>query len=277
MQNLIAFFQRFKIFIVFVIFQFFALWAFFGLNSFPRAFAYNKTSLLFASWHQRQQKYIDYFQLHSINEKLLYENAKLLQEIQVLHSLVDTSALDSGFINKFSSYQFQPAKVIHSTHDKQNNYLVLNKGKKHGIIPKMGVITGNGIVGITYFTSENFTIVKSVLTKNINISVYIDGIAAHGLLKYLDIEPKQISLTGISNDIPLRRGLKILTRGSSGYFPKGIEVGQIDVIEEIEGKPLWDLKIRLGQDMRRVHNVFVISNDKQDELNTVLERIEDNQ
>ncbi|MCC5924714.1 MAG: rod shape-determining protein MreC [Crocinitomicaceae bacterium] len=271
MQNLIAFFQRFKIFIVFSLLQFFALWGFFGLNSFPRAVAYNKTSLIFANLHQKQQKYLDYFQLQSINEKLLEENAMLLKKIEHLQSFVDTIQLE----DQYASFNFIPAKVIHSTHDRQNNYLILDIGKKDGVVPKMGVITGNGVVGITYYSSENFTIVKSILTKNINLSVFIDGITAHGLLKYLELDPKHINLTGISNDIPLRRGLKILTRGSSGYFPKGLVIGQIDSIEEIEGKPLWNLKIRLGQDMRRVDHVYIITNKNQSELFEVLDSIEE--
>lgn len=277
MQNLIAFFQRFKIFIVFLLLQLFALWAFFGLNSFPRAVVYNKASLIFASWHETQQNYIDYFQLQSINEELRKENALLLEEIQRMEALIDTFELEKVFVDEFNHFQFTPAKVIHSAHDKLNNYIVLNVGKRHGITPKMGVLTGKGVVGITYFTSTNFTIVKSVLTENFNLSVEIDGISAHGLLKYIDLDPIRVNLTGVSNDIPLRRGLKIVTRGSSGYFPKGINVGQIDAIAEIEGKPLWDLKIRLGQDMRRVNHVFVISNQTQAELHSVMEKIVENE
>mgnify|MGYP000713252251 CR=1 FL=1 len=106
MQNLIAFFQRFKIFIVFLLLQFFALWAFFGLNSFPRAVAYNKTSLFFANLHQKQQKYLDYFHLQSINEKLHQENSELLAEIAMLQILVDTFSLSKNFTDKFDNFTF---------------------------------------------------------------------------------------------------------------------------------------------------------------------------
>ena len=38
------------------------------------------------------------------------------------------------------------------------------------------------------------------------------------------------------------------------------------MLESVEGKPLWDIKIRLSQDMRKVYHVFVIENILGEEL-----------
>ena len=54
---------------------------------------------------------------------------------------------------------------------KRDNFFTLNIGNIQGIEKGMGVFSSNGVVGIIHNTSKHFSVVKSVLTKNINIKV----------------------------------------------------------------------------------------------------------
>lgn len=64
-----------------------------------------------------------------------------------------------------------PAEVINSTSTKRDNYFTINKGRLTGIKEGMGVMSGEGIVGFVFDVSEHFSIVKTVLSDNINIPV----------------------------------------------------------------------------------------------------------
>ena len=111
----------------------------------------------------------------------------------------------------------------------------------------MGVFSSNGVVGIIHNSSNHFSLVKSVLTSDINIDVMIDGDGAFGLLKWNGKDPRFATIYGITNDIEIPIGSKVITRGGGGIFPKGISVGQVKSVKSIEGKPVWRIQIELSE------------------------------
>jgi rod shape-determining protein MreC len=266
MRNLIAFFQRFRVFLVFLVLQIIALGSFFSWMSYPRTKFFNTSSVItggILSWKHEVTKYIT---LSDANQRLQKDIIALRKEMPESYINIDTK---TSLINDTlyeQAFRYIPATVINSSQQHKNNYFTIDAGRLKGISPKMGVVSSVGVVGIVYDVSDHFAVVKSILTENINFSAYIEGSTAFGILKYLDNDPRRVSLTGISNDITLKRGSLVKTRGSSGYFPKGLTIGKIDVMEPVEGKPLWDIKIRLSQDMRKVHHVFVVENILGEEL-----------
>jgi rod shape-determining protein MreC len=266
MRNLIAFFQRFRVFLVFLVLQIIALGSFFSWMSYPRTKFFNTSSVItggILSWKHEVTKYIT---LSDANQRLQKDIIALRKEMPESYINIDTK---TSLINDTlyeQAFRYIPATVINSSQQHKNNYFTIDAGRLKGISSKMGVVSSVGVVGIVYDVSDHFAVVKSILTENINFSAYIEGSTAFGILKYLDNDPRRVSLTGISNDITLKRGSLVKTRGSSGYFPKGLTIGKIDVMEPVEGKPLWDIKIRLSQDMRKVHHVFVVENILGEEL-----------
>lgn len=54
-------------------------------------------------------------------------------------------------------------------------YITINKGARDGIREDMGVIDGNGVVGIVYKTSPNYSVVISILNSKSSISCKIVG------------------------------------------------------------------------------------------------------
>ena len=64
-----------------------------------------------------------------------------------------------------------------------NNH-TLDKGEKDGIRSEMGVVNGNGIVGIVYLTSDNYSVVIPVLNSKSNISCKIKKSDYFGFLKW---------------------------------------------------------------------------------------------
>ncbi len=274
MRNLIAFFQRFRVFLVFLALQLLALGSYFSFVSYPRTQFFNTSNTVAAKLLTTQRDITKHFFLDQENRVLQEEISRLKNQLDHALSSKDSSEIITDSLKGFS-YTFFPATVINASYSRKNNYFTINVGASDGIQPKMGVITAHGVVGVVYDVSTHFAVVKSILTENFNLSAYISSNKAFGIIKYLDLNPKQVSLTGISNDIELNIGDTIFTMGSGGYFPSGIPIGKIVEYTVIEGKPLWDISVELFQDMRKLHYVQVIKHIKELELTELENQIEE--
>lgn len=266
MRNLIAFFQRFRVFLVFIVLQIIALGSFFSWMSYPRTKFFNTSSDVTGSMLSWKHQVMKYLTLAEANVQLQKDIVTLLSERPESFIRIDqkTALINDTLYEQ--AFRYIPATVINSSQQHRNNYFTIDAGRLKGISLKMGVVSSDGVVGIVYDVSDHFSVVKSILTENINISAYIEGSTAFGILKYLENDPRIVSLTGISNDIAVKRGSLVKTRGSSGYFPKGLTIGKVAVMETVEGKSLWDINVILSQDMRKLHHVFVIENVLDEEL-----------
>jgi rod shape-determining protein MreC len=265
MRNLIAFFRRFRVFLIFVVLQLFAMSTYFSFLSFPRSQYLTSASAINGSIWEMRNDVTKHFNLSKNNDALQKENIALREKLPLsFHRLQYGLAKIDDTLYK-QQYQFIPATVINSTYTKRNNYFTLNIGSNQGIKHGMGVFSDKGIVGTIHNTSANFSVVKTVLTENINVDVMIEPIGLFGLLKWDGRDPRLGSITGISNDLKIKNWSKVVTRGGSGIFPRGLTVGHVRRIKPIEGKPLWDVVVRYSEDYRTLQRVYVIKNLMQQE------------
>ncbi|MBP6090568.1 MAG: rod shape-determining protein MreC [Crocinitomicaceae bacterium] len=265
MRNLIAFFQRFRVFVVFVVLQIIAMSTYFSFLNFPRTQYLTSASSLNASFLETKHSFTKHFNLVHNNYLLQLENIALRKKLpQSYHQLQHGYVKIDDTLYK-QQYTYTPALVINSTCTKENNYFTLDIGKDHGIHRGMGVFSDKGIVGVIHKTSDHYSIVKSVLTENINVDVMIEPIGLFGLLKWDGKDPRRGTIAGISNDMKIKRWSKVVTRGGSGIFPRGLNVGKIEALKSVEGKPIWDVVLRFSEDYRKIQRVYVIKNLLQEE------------
>ena len=205
-------------------------------------------------------KLAGYFSLEESNKLLKVENAMLRKKIsgdlyQVnrnTYKIVDTSFEQQ--------YEYISASIINSTVTKRNNYFTLDCGSLQGVVRGMGVFSPNGIIGIVHNTSSHYSVVKSLLTQNINIDVEIEGAGLFGFLKWNGKSPLKGTITGVSNDAKIKKGARVVTRETLGLFPRGLLVGYVESFSVLEGKPLWDITIKFNENYSRVKDVYVIKN-----------------
>ena len=174
-------------------------------------------------------------------------------------------------------YTYIPATVINLTVSKRNNYFTLNIGRKQGVYRGLGVFSDKGVVGVIHNTSEHYSVVKSVLTKDINIDVTIEPIGLFGLLKWSGRDARRGSISGISNDLRIKKGSKVVTKGGSGIFPKGLAVGVVEKINPIEGEPLWDVVVKFSENFRTIQRVYVVKNLMIEEQKNIEKNIPDDE
>ena len=260
MRNLIAFFKRFRVFLVFAFLQGLALSTYFTYLNFPRSQYLTSASIVNGQILTVKNDVTKHFNLSYNNYRLQKENISLRKRLPQSFIPVQSNVFKIDDTLYHQQYEYIAATVINSTFDKRNNYFTLNIGSNQGVKRGMGVFSDKGIVGIIHNSSEHFAVVKSVLTEAINIDVMIESTGAFGLLKWDGGNPKIGSISGISNDMKMKRWSKIVTRGGSGIFPRGMNVGIVNSFKPVEAKPLWDISFYYSEDYRKIQRVYVIKN-----------------
>lgn len=273
MRNLVAFLRRFRIFLVFVLLQVFSLYLYIQNSEFARLQALSTASALNGSIMSARHEITKHFRLEHTNALLAKENAFLRARLKESNYKVQRRSFKIEDTIYQHQYVYYPAVVVGNTFDKRNNYMTIDLGSNSGIKQGWGVISSEGVVGIVHAVGKTYSVVKTVLSKNINIDVSLKDDGAFGLLKWDGVSPSICQVSGISNDITIKKWAHVITRGSSGIFPKGIPVGVVEKRKSIEGKPLWDLQVNLSVDFRRIEYVYVVKNLKYKELQEVNQRI----
>lgn len=260
MRNLIAFLKRFQIFLVFAILQVVALYFYFSFYYYPRSVYLSTAATTNAKVWEVKHAVSKQFNLSNTNTELQKNNAALMEQIPANYFRIDDQTIKVDDTIYRQKFEYIIGEVINSTVEKRNNYFTINVGEKHGVERGLGVISDKGVVGVIHRTSEHYSIVKSVLTENINISVVIENIGLYGLLKWDGIDERRGSIAGISNDLQIKKWSKVVTREGTGIFPKGIMVGKVETLKNVEGEAFWDVSILFSEDYRKLQRIYVVKN-----------------
>ena len=156
-------------------------------------------------------------------EVLKNENLKMQEEQIELTTLRELYKLD----NIYSDYDKIGANVIGCNSDNWYNTFTIDKGSKDGIEVDMNVIAGNGLVGIVYQVSENYSLVRSIIDDESKVSAMLlkssETCAVNGDLQL--IENGYLKLSYLDADADIKDGDMIVTSNISAKFLAGILIG----------------------------------------------------
>ena len=122
----------------------------------------------------------------------------------------------------------------------------------------MGVVCGQGIVGVTYLVSDHYTVVIPVLNKTSRISCAIRGHNYFGILRWDGKEAGVTYLEDIPRHARFKRGDWVETNGYSSIFPPGVLVGKIETVYNSADGMSYRVKVRLSTDFGCLRDVMVI-------------------
>lgn len=263
MQQIINFFIRNKNFLLFLFLLVISLGLTIQSHSFHKSKFVSSANFLTGSIYTVKNDITTYFGLREENKLLLEENSRLKNLLQLSKNdevtIADSALFEQGFV-------FRPAEVINNNFSKANNFLTLKGGKNQGFKPAMGVITSNGIVGITDQVSANFSTVLSILNSNSSISVQLKTTGHFGSLVWNGKDPNVLQLIDISRQAPVAIGDTISTDGRSTIFPKGIPVGIVNDFTFDQSENFYIIDVALFNDMTRTENVYIIANKNAEEI-----------
>ena len=274
MRGLLRYLLKNYAFLLFLLLEVLSFILIFNFNSYQRVKYLNSSNRITASIYSSFNAVGSYFSLAAVNRKLAKENAQLKSLVSDLPFIRITSysIVSKGEITD-SLYRFISAKVINNSVNKQDNYITLNKGRKHGIKPDQGIINSDGIVGVVTHVSESFSMGFSVLNKRWGASAKLKKSGTFGPLSWDGSDSKYANLTGIPFHVEIAVGDTVVTSSYSSVFPEGIMIGTIHTIEQPSGENYYNISVELAVDFRALSYVDVVDNLKKDEIKALESRI----
>ncbi|KFC24456.1 rod shape-determining protein MreC [Chryseobacterium sp. FH1] len=271
MGALLRFFSKNALFAFFVFLQLVAIVLIFSKNSMQQSFIAARTAA-FNSW---VSGYIDegtsYLKLKQINEDLVTQNKALMLELYGkdkvekpnFRRVYDT--IGGGQI-----YTFVDGEVVFNSINRKDNYYTINRGRLQGVSSNMGVIAPKGIAGIVINTTDNYSLVKSILSVNkIKISASLKKSGYFGTLSWKGDDTRTMTLSDIPKYVPLKVGDTVVTDGKSSIFPAGILVGTIAGYEVDSKTGFWDISVELSEKIGKLSKVYVVRNLKKSEVQKI--------
>ena len=279
MRNLLNFLLKYNYWFLFILLEVASFVLLFRFNRYQQSAFFTSANTVVGAVYEVSGGISSYFHLKSVNEDLLDRNMVLEQQITNLEKALREQQLDSMAINSIrqvpqADYQLFKAHVIKNSLNLVDNYITLDKGSSSGIRSEMGVVDGNGIVGIVYETSPSYSVVISVLNSKSNISCCLRGTDYFGYLRWDGRHPLYASLGDIPRHARLKEGMTVETSGFSAVFPAGLFVGKVTKVENSEDGLSYKLQVNLSTDFARLRDVCVLTTPNRVEIDSLQQKIE---
>ena len=265
MRNLLDFLYKYHHWLVFILLEVVSVVLLFQYNSYQGSVWFSSASAVAGKVYELESKMTAYLSMAKENEELTMRNLYQERQLDQLRRLYaeatkDTTAAELKELEFLSQYKLIPAKVVENSIHKLENLITIDKGRKDGVEPDMGVACGNGIVGVVYLVSDHYSVVISALNAaSSRISCAIRGRGYFGYLHWYGGDPSVAYVEDVPRHAKFKLGEWMVTSGFSSIFPSGVQVGKIEQAYNSSDGLSYKLKVRLSTDFGNVHDVVVIS------------------
>ena len=269
MKSLLRFLANNHFFLLFLLLEAISINLVLNFNNYQYVKFVNSSSWLSGWVYDNFSLVTDYFSLNKTNKLLAEENTNLRNQLQMLSPEKEARTFKSDT----TRFHYISARVTNTTVRKQDNYITLNKGRKDGILPDMGIVGPDGIVGVITKVNSKYSTGYSVLNKKWKVSAKIKKNNNLGSLEWDGKDYRIANLNEIPFHLELAVGDTIVTSGFSPTFPEGIRIGQIENFNVETGDNFYHIKVRLFSDFMTLTYVNVV----QDKDRKFIEELESTQ
>lgn len=275
MYKLIEFIRRIYVVLLFILIEAIALNYYAHSSFYTRAKILSHANSITGALQQSVFSLRHYFTLRSQNELLAarvaeLENTLTLYREREAQQQTDTltmAAMDSTMLASMSQYRYMTARVISNTVNSTRNFITLNRGRQHGVMGDMAVVTPDGaMVGYVVESSERYSVVMPLLHTSFRTSGKISGDEHFGSISWDGTSPHRVQMSELTKYSDFEIGAEVVASGLSHIFPEGVRIGYVESRTENENHTSYDVEIRLAADMTRLSNVLLIANSNYDEI-----------
>lgn len=153
-------------------------------------------------------------------------------------------------------FELIPAKVIGHDLLRQHATLIINKGKKSGIVAGQAVITPDGVVGSVLMVSDRFSQILRVTDNYSDVDAVAQRTRARGIVEGVSPTTCRIKYLQRTDDIQI--GDLIVTSGFDGVFPKGFPIGTVTEVEKKSYGITQSVIIQPAVSTINIEEVFVV-------------------
>lgn len=276
MGFLLRLFSKNGLFVFFLFLQLTALALIFSRNSMQQSWISGQTAA-FNSW---VSGYIDegtsYLKLKQINEQLVAQNKVLMEQVYGKNpSAIPNFRKVHDTIGGGQIYTFVDGEIVFNSINRKDNYFTINRGRRDGVLPQMGVMAPKGIAGIVINSTNSYALVQSVLSLNkIKINASLKKSGYFGTLTWKGEDSRIMHLADVPKYVPLQIGDTVVTDGKSAIFPQGIMIGKVAGYEVDSKTGFWDISVELSEKMGKLSKIYVVKNLKKAEVQKIQDTLQ---
>jgi len=205
-------------------------------------------------------------------DELTVENVRLREyeaEVQQLRSLLNfvseypiVAQLGAEVVAREAYETFPSGNVIGTDPNPYLRYITINVGTQQGVKVGMPVVSGGSVlVGRVAETGPRTSKVQLVSDSGSAIAALLQSSRATGLV--VGQADGTLHLDYISQDEEVNVGDVVLTSGLGGALPKGLIIGQVVEVREVDYEMFQPIVVRPALDFSRLEIVLVITNFEQ--------------
>lgn len=282
MKNLVNFILRNSVWLVAILLIVLSFYLVFKYNSYQRSVYLSSTNCVAGWFYITSNKATSFLHLKKNNKELHEQNARLQNELYAMKTYMaafktDSLHTDSLAIQAFGSdsihpsqFHFIPAEVTNITFAGSNNSITLNKGKRDGIKPDMGVISSTGVVGVVSTVSDHFSLVIPIINPKFRLSGKLKNSKNYGSIAWNNNDVHYAQLQELPKHETFNKGDTVLT-SFSRIFPKGLIIGFVSEQGQSRDDIFNTFNVRLATDFYTLQNVLVIEDKFFEEQNQLEE------
>ncbi|MEJ2615789.1 MAG: rod shape-determining protein MreC [Ignavibacteriaceae bacterium] len=195
--------------------------------------------------------------IKSENRQLREVNAELMLQVNRLreYGIQNEELRNLLKLKDTLKYPLIPAAIVSKSFSKIQGTITINAGLKDGVKPGMPVINDEGLVGVVYNSSEDYSIARTLKNFDLKITVKDQRSRIDGIMKW---NGENLVIINVPKTYDVEPGDRIITSDISSIIPVPLPVGVVTGLSNIKTGIFNEVKVKPFVDFLRVENVFVL-------------------
>lgn len=267
MRSLLDFIVKHSYVFLFILLEILSLVLLFGFNDRQKEAFFTSANSISGTLLEWRSGVDQFFSIRKENARLVEENTRLRD---MLYEWADSQYVDQE--RAMSTGKVVAARVVDNSIRKDDNYVTINKGRRDGISPGMGVYNPDGVVGVVMVAGKRYSVVMPVLNGNSSISCKKKGTDSFGFLEWAGGNPYVAQLKDMPYHSAVELGDTIVTTGFSSVFPENIPVGTVAGVERSKNGYTLKIQVNLACDLSNLGWVYVHTETCDEEIQDLYEQ-----
>jgi len=176
--------------------------------------------------------------LKSENTLLREKNAELMLQLNKLREFGIVNEELKGLVKLKDTvkYPLIPARIVSKSFSTSRNTVTIIGGNSDGIKPGMPVVNDQGLIGIIYSTSDNFSIARTLRNRDLKITVKDERSRIDGIMKW---NGEDLVMIDVPKTFDIKPGDRIITSELSSLISIPVPVGMVMEFTITESELQW--------------------------------------
>lgn len=251
---------------LFLIFEVIAWALLFGSSDYRRSAVWGTANSVTGKITEISHSINSYTGLREANVELMRQNAMLEVRALRLRAMLNRLTLDTlswkrlagDSVERPFPYGYVAAEVVGNTKTPKSNYLTLNVGTAEDVLPDMGVVGPQGVVGVVEAVGTSYAKVLPLVNSKFEVSAKISGSDYVGTMVWDGRDLTHSQITNLPKHMKYEVGDSVFTSGFSNIFPEHIFIGLVEGEGESENDNFFSLRVKLATNFNTVKYVYVL-------------------